>query len=425
MEIDYTLHKGESRSAYDARIAGARSARDAANPAPVSAPQSASTYNPDEFMSTLQEKLLANTSISSQDTSIETAINSSMAKISEGNAAAKGAIDSALERQKGYVQEGQERTRTSTLEAGRGGAVGIHALREMDVLDRREIADLESRKQELILQGDATAAKEISDLMIKKYEFRNAAQQQVFSNLLGMGNLGLGMGNLDTQRKQEERMARTQSFAEKSAINSIALKYGLAVGEDDTLDSITMKASQYASDEYKLEMDKTRQEIAKMKAETSKALQGEPGSGVDIGTITGIANAALIRPEVLGTIKNPQQLSAVINKMAELRGAGIVDQAIGYVKSGLSKDEARAQVLSDSFITDKASALKAIDAAYDSGKVKEIQKIYSSSPLVQDVSEIGASLGGVQRGIAEYVFGADTVNKWDMFKSGFKILTGK
>lgn len=418
MAIDYTKSAAESIPQYNARIAAARTAANPSGSTGATGSSTASSSSNSDFLATLQQRMMDNQAVSSQDTGLEKAINDSMAKLTEGNEASKGAIESAFERQKGYTIEGQEKQRTSQLESGRGNAVGVHALREMDVLDRREIADLEQRKQELILQGDSVAAKSISDLVIKKYEFRNAAQQQVFTNLLGMANFGM-------QAQQEKRLAATQSFAEKSAINLIALKYGLSVGADDTLDSITMKASPFASSEHKLEMDKTRAEISKLKAETNKALQGEPGSSIDSVTIAGIASAALIRPEVLGTIKSPQQLSMVINKMAELRGAGIVEQAINYVKSGLTKEEARGQILADSFITDKASALKAIDAAYDSGKVKEIQKAYSSSPLLQDVGEVGASLNGIQRGIAEYVFGGDTVAKWEMFQTGVKVLKGR
>ncbi len=329
---------------------------------PITSPDSAAGYKPDDFMSTLQKRLLDSQAVSSQDTNIETAINGAIAKTQEGNVASGKAITSAFDRQIGYTQDAQDWQKTGQLESTRGGATGVAALNHLNELNRREITDLEQRKQELILQGDAAASKQVSDLMIKKYEFQNAAQQQVFSNLLSMGNFGI-------QREQERRLAQTQNFAEQSAINSIALKYGVPVSANDTLATITAKAAPFASAEQKLEMQKTQAEINRANAEAAKALSGGASDALDPTTISVMASAATTNPNVLGTIKNPKQLSLVINAMTEMQKPRTfkADELSTMIQGAGTRSAAVAGIAADPRIQNKQEAIALVDKIYPSG----------------------------------------------------------
>jgi hypothetical protein len=374
MAVDYTKSAAESIAEYNTRTKAAQT----------------DTSGGDDFMSTLQKSLLNNQAVSSQDTGIETMINDSISKLQQGNDASKGAIDSAFERQKGYTEQGQQRNRTSQLERG-GGTTSVVTLKAMDEIDRREIADLESRKQELILQGDATTAKEISGLIIQKYQFRNQAQQQVFSNLLSMGNFGM-------QVQQEKRMAQTQSFAEQSAINSIALKYGLKIDKGETLDTITAKASPFASEEQQLEIKKTKAEIAKANAEAAKALKGDTSNAVDPLTIDIMATAALKDPLVLGQIKDPLQLAKVRNRMEEINKPREFksEEFSAMITGAGDRSKAMAGVAADPRIKNKQVGYDLIDKIYPAD---------APHTFTKDVGSIWGGIGDAGYGVGQY-FGA-------------------
>lgn len=364
---------------------------------PITNPAPSTKYNPDEFMSTLQERLLSNQAVSSQDTSIETAINDAITNTKKGTEASKGAISSAYDRNIGYTAEGQQVQKTGALESGRGNATGVQALKYLDETNGRELKDLEQRKQELILQADANGAAQVSNLIMKKLEFRQQAQQQVFSNLLGMGNLAVSASNLSLQKQQEARLSATQSFAERSAINSIALKYGLKVDHNDTLDSITAKAAPFATQEQQLEIQKTKAEINRANAEASKALRGDSSNAVDPLTIGIMAQAALSDPRVLAAINDPVQLSKVKLQMAELLKPRDFksEELTSMIQGAGDRATAMAGVATDQRIKNKQAAYDMIDKVYGTpAKPKPVTFLGMGESIIQGEKDFSNAILG-------------------------------
>jgi hypothetical protein len=257
------------------------------------------TNKGDALLEALQGKLLDSASvISSEDTNIEKAIGKSIESLKVGNEASKKRIESEYKRELGYANDQFANDVNNERDSGRGFAVNVGALREITKTGDKRIADLQMRKEELMLAGDANTAKEISNLQLQELQFQQQARQQTFTNLLGMANFGVSM-------RTEDRLAKSQSFAEKSAISNIALQYGLKLNEGDTLETITARAMPFASEKQRLEISKMKAEINKANAEATKALRGDETAKID-GTTASILATAFRRgnTDFLATIKN-------------------------------------------------------------------------------------------------------------------------
>ena len=238
-----------------------------------------------DFMKAIQEKLLGQSSIiSSTNSQLEERLSAAIAGIGTSTEKSNQALESAYQRERAF-QEGQaDLSIQNQLEGRSGFATQMVALRNLVETTDKSLKDLEMRKNELILQNDAAGASKIADLQFKALEFQQQAQQQAFSNLLGMANFGI-------QSQAEARLARTQSFAEQQATSSIALEYGLdPTGK--TLDQITKEAMIYASEDRKAKLAQQAAELNYTRAQTAKALQGEAISSYDDNTLKGLAAAA-------------------------------------------------------------------------------------------------------------------------------------
>jgi len=110
------------------------------------------------------------------------------------------------------------------------------------------------------MQNNTQFASQISQLKVDAYTFQQKAEQQTFSNMLGIGNLLATMSqeerltsqfsdNLNLQKQQLERSTQND-------IANIALEYGLSIEEGETLESITEKAQPFASAEQKARLNK-------------------------------------------------------------------------------------------------------------------------------------------------------------------------
>lgn len=150
------------------------------------------------LMSVLQEKLINSSSIiSSEDTNLEKMIGNAVSSIKENNTNSNKVIDSKFNREIGVAKEDQAAQITNQLEQGRGFAINIGALRKLTETTDKEIKDLEQRKQELMMQGDVEASKQITDLQIKAYELRANSIEKTFSNLLSYGSLLINAKNAE------------------------------------------------------------------------------------------------------------------------------------------------------------------------------------------------------------------------------------
>lgn len=207
MAINYTKSPTESIDQYNTRIAAERAA------AGTEIPATSTTTNPDTFLNTLKNKLMSQAgAISSEDTNIEKKIQEAVTSVKSGNAASAAAITSAYDRQISDATVQGNNDKAAFAESQRGFGVNTAAAKAVSDAAEKRVKDLEQRKQELILQGDAATAGQVSGLIMKELEFEQQARIQTFSNLLNIGNFGINA--LEAQLKTAQATAIQASDVE-------------------------------------------------------------------------------------------------------------------------------------------------------------------------------------------------------------------
>lgn len=202
----------------------------------------------------LTDKLISSSeAISSFSTGAEKAVQEQIANTKLATAKSSAAIESAAEREKAFLAGRGESQLTGQAEGERGYGRVLGAYRELAGNTDKEIKDLEQRKQELILQNDATGLREINTLITSSLKFKQEAMQQTFSNLLNVGQFQLqkdAQTTAATQFKQSFDLQKEQNkFTQDNLMADLALKYGVTVMPGDTISSVAKRAAPNASKE--------------------------------------------------------------------------------------------------------------------------------------------------------------------------------
>lgn len=322
----------------------------------------ASDLSKDPFISQLRDTLSTQAgAISSSDSNIEKRIGEAIGGVKTAAEATRKATESSFNREIGYQQEKGASSESTFLESQRGFATNTAAFRSLVDYNQKSIRDLEQRKQELLMQGDATAASTIAGLQLEKLKFENEAAQKTFTNLLSLGTFSI-------QQKQEERARRSQDFTESQAISNIALKYGITVEPGDTIDSITKKAAPFASAEEKLAMDVQRAQINASNASAAKAFADMAANKpFDAETLALLGDLYNKNPEtVKAVVKTTEQLGQIYGAA----GVALMKEAKDIIgdnkKNGVSKDESVRDINDNQnlSVTQKAEALSYIEQVY-------------------------------------------------------------
>lgn len=294
------------------------------------------------FTEQLQAKLLGQSDIiSSENTNLENKIQEAISSVKSSAASSAQAITSQYDREIGYQKE-QGATAIQTAQEGqRGFAQNTAALQQLTDSTNKQLKDLEMRKQELILQGNAAAASKVADLQLQAIQFHQQAQQQVFSNLLGMANFGL---QADAAKRQESQFNRQQQFQEDSAKATIALQYGVTLKPGDTIQDVIQRAMPFASQKQQLELKQMQSEIDKNRAQTAAAwADAQTGARItDPLNIDILARGGLNSGGAsLALVKDPTTYSTVVNRMKSMQEEDVVSAVSGYINEGLNKAAAR------------------------------------------------------------------------------------
>lgn len=215
----------------------------------------------DPFLGELQKRLLASSDmVSSAPSEIETAITKSIDAINAGKEASAQRIESEAARTRTDVLKTGQQKLTSAEEAQRGFATNTAQINQINEDTNKELKDLDMRKQELLLAGDATAASKISELQLKALEFKQQAKQQAFSNLLNLGQFTI---QVQAEKRASDQFTQTLQlqkqeldFNKQSKMAEIATEFGIPLTTNDTLESIVTKALPFATEKRKAEISK-------------------------------------------------------------------------------------------------------------------------------------------------------------------------
>jgi len=394
------VQPGETIDAYKARVASMQT--------PSGAVSSAG-FDPNTVASMMKDTI---GSVSSSNDTIDASIGAAIQSQKEAAAANAAAIESQYGREAGYLSDNLQNQRTSMIEGTRGGAYGGYALQVVDTQIEKSLRDLEQRKNELVLQGNAAAASKISDLQVQQLQFKQQAQQQLFSNLLQMGNYAINL-------RSASLAERAQSFQETNAISAVALQYGLTVKPGETIAQIVSRAAPLASEKQKIELNKTLAEIAKLKADATLSIaqaNEKAASGTtDPATITAMALAANRNPNILLGMTNEVQRSLVENEMARIQQHDVTETAMDYVTRDVPYEDAYKEILSNPYLENgRVNAITALKKAYE---IKD--EIQTKRTLASDVGALNGALSSSMNSIGEYVYG----DKWIQYKGN--TLAGK
>lgn len=301
--------------------------------------------------------------ISSTASNLEGNIQNAIGGIRESANLSNQRIESQYGRERGYMMEDANNSQISGRAAGSGGLMNIAALRELTSTTDKNLNDLAQRKEELILQNNSEAAGKIAELEIKTLEFRMNAQQKVFDNLLGLGNFG-------TSVAQEQRLGRAQNFEERRTINNIGLEFGVEVGPNDTLETITAKAAPFASESRRAELAKTLAETARIKADTNKILQdGLNADNANQFDLDVQASAYLKDPNVIGNDVSDYNYARIVNRAAELQYNDLQVDLQSQIDEGASKSTILATVRGNTTLS-AADRVRAIEYVNNNWKEK-------------------------------------------------------
>lgn len=391
IDTNYQVKPGESTDAYNTRVAAYNASKNPTPTAPVSTNTAAAPQS--DFLNQLQEKLLSQSDIiSSEPTAIESKINEAISGVKSGNEASAAAITSAAEREKAKIAETGARNLTGQLESQRGFAQNTALLDKIQKDTDSNLKDLEQRKQELILQGNATASKQIADLQLQAIQMRQQAQQQVFQNLLGLANFGMAR---DNAAAEQYRFDKQFTYQERSDMAKVAAQYGLTMQPGDTLESLVTRAAPYANEKQKLELDVLRANIAESKAQTAKAW-ADMQDGNDTYDINAIAMAANKNPAILGLIKDIDVAQKVILRQGELWYDDTKAEVGAMKELGTSKTSAMNDLKSRQMSpVELASAMRAIEEVYGATPAPKYQGKTTADIFLDSVLGGQSVLGSV------------------------------
>jgi hypothetical protein len=345
----------------------------------VKAMQASNTTNGSDnesFTKAVEKRLLGQSQVvSSFDTQLEQSYTDAAKGIREGNDASKARIESVYNRERSGIEQAGENSVTGFSEGRSGFATQMAGLRNVVQTTDKNLNDLMQRKEELILQGDSNAATQISGLIIDRLKFKQQAEQQVFSNLLGMANYG--------QQKEQSAAALAQSksqfdqkmkYDETTAMTSIALEYGLQANPGETLTTLYSRASKEMGPDSpaalkikqaQSEINRNNADIDRIRNEIRKSNEKKTEPDLANADLNAIVNAALANPATMGPLLqglSKDQQTYVINTMSTKSGE---QTATYYKNTGVSKDDAKTQIWSSaSSVADKQAATNALDGVY-------------------------------------------------------------
>lgn len=161
-----------------------------------------------QLIQSITDRLLKSDAVTSANTAeIDKRIKSAISGIESSNQFNTERIDSQYDRLINRAEQQGQFATGQALEGRRGFATNIVGLRELVRTTDENIKDLQQRREELVLSGNAEAAQQIANLELQQLQFKQEAQQRTFSNLLGLGNLAVSV-------QQNERLQEQQDFSQ-------------------------------------------------------------------------------------------------------------------------------------------------------------------------------------------------------------------
>lgn len=368
IDTNYQVQPGESTSAYNTRVAAYNTSKTSSQ---TSTPDGHTTAlpganNSSSTTDTLIQKLLGQSDIiSSQSTGLESKINDIISGVKSGQAANEQALGIQYQGKEDFAQKQGTTALTTAMEGQRGFAVNQAALQQITDSTKKSVNDLEMQKQQLILQGQAAAAGQITQLQVQQLQFQQQANQQVYSNLLGITGISQ---QKDAAATAAAQFNKQQAFQTTQAMGALATQYGLSPKPGETLDSLYARAAtdMGINSPAALAIKQAQSQIQANNAQTQASLAAaaakKPLSALDIATLAGAYNS--VGTAILGQVANANDQAAIITHANTLESAAYQSTAQSNYDNGIPRSTNIDNIMKDVSIANKPGAIQAIQAVY-------------------------------------------------------------
>ena len=369
------------------------------------------------LLSALQSRAFGESSItSSEDTGAEK-FATAIAETKKAGEASRARIESQADREIAFEKEQFKQQRESAT-ARTGGAFNTAALKQLDERTEKSLKDMEQRKKELILAGESETARQISTLQVQEIAFKQQAEQQAFSNMLGIAGLGLSIQQAEQQKIQ---FSQQMKFSEDSAKSQIALQYGLSLQPGETMEDLYSRATTdmgadspaaLAIKQAKSTIDANNTQIAKTMQEIEA---GKAFNALDIDVLVNAINAyPAITASIVERIKDPQKLATIFNLAGEREFKTYFEQQKeanvrkDVVKQNLSKQLSDGEINASQF----ANAIKQLEKTYGSdAEQPAIEKGVISKGLPATVGAGVKGIVGAEEAMLNWITGGTLTSK--------------
>jgi len=158
------------------------------------------------IFSALQSSLLDSADlVSSSDSGIESAIKKSIAGVRDARDANASRIQNEAAQQAANIQRTGLIQQTDAVEGRRGFATQTAVLRNILNTTNQELKDLDTRKQDLLMQGEAEAASQISSLQLESLQQAQTAKQNAINNMINLSNSMFNFRRLQMDEEQQQQ----------------------------------------------------------------------------------------------------------------------------------------------------------------------------------------------------------------------------
>ena len=313
IDTNYQMRNGESADAYNTRVAEYNASKPDGSPAP--------TQTEDPIISALQKKLMSAADVvSSNASNIETKISEAIKASESSTKSGSEYIKSQFGRELGYNTDKAKNNFQTFSESQSGFATQMVAFRNLVQTTDKEQKDLIQRRDELLMQNDATGAARTSELIMKGLEFKQKAGQDMFSNILAAGSFGLQISAEQRAGRefaanfglQQEKLALDKDIATKNQqaqMASIAAEYGVELKDGDTIADVVTRVAPMAS-------SLKRAELNRILSETSKINKDFENKQLKVNVQSRVADLMAQNPGM--TVSE-----ATLQTMADLKSTGL------------------------------------------------------------------------------------------------------
>lgn len=373
-----------------------------------SASTASATPAEDPFITMLKSQLVGQNGIISSHQEPLSLIKKAQESIASGAQSSAQATESVYGRKIEDTKTGISSSLTAANEAQRGFATNTALLTQIIETGQKQINDLEQRKSELIMSGNAEAAGKIAELQVQEATMMVNNRQQVFQNLLSMAGLSFQEQGIRLQKEQFKQSVFEFDRQMQAKLGETALRYGVELKPGDTVESVIQRAMPRANEMQKLELEDMRlglllknSQIAVEKAQLGK-LNRESEDAKAVASALSVFG--FNHPFSQGLIESAAKggnLSTVANLFNEASQprqydpSTLAQKALFLKSSGTSIQEAIGIIRTDSSILNQDKAEAILRTVYGKPAVDSLSSFLVKESLKNITSFNAASaLGG-------------------------------